>query len=213
MSMLRYSVSISLDGFVAGANQGPDHPLGDGGERLHQWMRGLAVWRQQAGLEGGETNASTAVLEEEDRNIGAIIMGRNMFGGTGDWGDGSWRGWWGANPPFHMPVFVVTHHARPVLVMDGGTTFTFVEGGILAALDLAREAAHGADVALSGGAGTAKQYLVAGLVDEVALHLVPTFLGEGVRLFDDPRLRDVSFEILRVVAAPDVTHLTYRVGS
>ena len=210
MSELRYSVSISLDGFVAGPDQGPDHPLGAGGERLHHWMRELALWRAQAGLDGGQTNASTAVLEGEDRNIGAIIMGRHMFGGTGPWGVPPWNGWWGDNPPFHMPVFVLTHYPRPPLELDGGTTFTFVEGGIRRALDLARHAAEGADVALSGGGTTATQYLGAGLVDQMQLHLVPTLLGGGVRLFDDPRLSELDLETTAVIEAPGVIHLTYR---
>jgi dihydrofolate reductase len=204
---------MSLDGFVAGLHQGPDHPLGVGGERLHEWMRALAVWRHEVGLEGGETNASTAVIEEDDRNVGAIIMGRNMFGGgTGPWEDPPWNGWWGENPPFHLPVFVLTHHERDVLEMEGGTTFTFVSEGIDLALELARQAAQGADVAISGGAGTAKQYLAAGLLDEVMIHLVPTFLGEGVALFDDRQLREIAVEQVNVAPAPGVLHVTYRIA-
>jgi dihydrofolate reductase len=211
MSKLAYSVSMSLDGFVAGLDQSVDHPLGVGGERLHAWMRALAAWRDHAGLDGGETNASTAVLEEED-NDGAVIMGRNMFGGgPGPWGRNAWTGWWGDNPPFHLPVFVLTHYERAPLLMEGGTTFTFVTGGPHEALELARRAAGGRNIAVSGGGRTAKQYLAAGLLDEVDIHLVPTCLGAGVRFFDDPRLATVMFEQTRVIEAPGVTHLRYRI--
>lgn len=211
MSKLVYAVSMSLDGFVAGPDQSVDHPLGVGGERLHAWMRALAAWRDQTGLEGGEINASTAVLEEDD-NAGAIIMGRNMFGGgPGAWGQNAWTGWWGENPPFHLPVFVLTHYERAPLQMDGGTTFTFVTGGPHAALELAHRAAGGKDIAVSGGGSTAQQYLAAGLLDELDIHLAPTCLGVGVRLFDDPRLTAVTFEQTRVIEAPGVTHLRYRI--
>ncbi|HEY3766777.1 MAG TPA: dihydrofolate reductase family protein [Gaiellales bacterium] len=208
---LRYSTSMSLDGYVAGPDQSTAHPLGVGGERLHEWMRVLAVWRRHAGLEGGVVNASTAVFEQGDDDVGATIMGRKMFGGgPGPWGEDPWRGWWGDDPPFHMPVFVLTHHPRPPLRCEGGTTFTFVTDGPQTALDLAREAAGGRSVAVSGGAGVAKQYLAAGLVSEIMIHLVATFLGAGVRLFDDPGLAGVSLEQVRVVEAPGVTHITYR---
>ncbi len=210
MSTLRYSTSMSLDGFVAGPDQSPQNPLGLGGARLHVWMRELAAWRRDAGLEGGVVNASTAVYEEDDA-AGAIIMGRNMFGGgPGPWGDDPWSGWWGDDPPFHLPVFVLTHHAREPLECLGGTTFIFVTGGPAAALEAARGAAGSASVAIAGGAGTARQYLAAGLVDEVTIHLVAAFLGAGVRLFDEPALTDVGLEQVGVVDAPGVTHLTYR---
>jgi dihydrofolate reductase len=211
MSELRYSASMSLDGFVAGPNQGVEHPLGEGGELLHAWMRELAAWRSAAGLEGGTVNASTAVIDEDDDNLGAIVMGRNMFGGgPGPWGDDPWRGWWGDNPPFHMPVAVLTHHPREPLEMQGGTTFTFVTEGPAAALAHARRVADGRDVAVSGGAGVAKQYLGAGLVDSFEIHLVPVLLGGGVRLFDDRRSAGAQFEQTRVIEAPGVTHITYR---
>jgi dihydrofolate reductase len=203
---------MSLDGFVAGPDQSREHPLGVGGERLHGWMRELAAWRRDAGREGGEANASTAVYEEGDHNLGAIIMGRNMFGGgPGPWGDDPWRGWWGDDPPFHLPVFVLTHHPREPLVLQGGTSFTFVCDGIAAALALARDAADGRDAAVSGGAGIAKQYLAAGLIDEIQIHLVPVLLGAGVRLFDTPPAAVTTLEQVQVVEAPGVTHLTYRV--
>jgi dihydrofolate reductase len=210
--MLSYSVSVSLDGFVAGRDQGPKHPLGVGGELLHGWMRELAVWRKSAGLKGGVTNASTKVIVEEDHDLGAILMGRNMFGGgPGPWAAPAWNGWWGEDPPFHVPVFVLTHHPRERLVCEGGTTFHFVTKGIPTALRLAKTAAKGRNVAISGGAGVARQCIEAGLVDEILIHLVPVFLGEGVRLFDSGSLTKVRLRQAKVVPAPGVTHLTYRV--
>jgi dihydrofolate reductase len=211
MSRLLYSASISLDGYVAGPDQSVDHPLGLGGERLHAWLRELAAWRKEHGDEGGETNASTEVYEEHADRIGAIVMGRNMFGGgPGPWSEPAWQGWWGDEPPFHMPVFVLTHHAREPLELTG-TTFTFVTDGPEGALALARDAAAGGDVAIGGGGSVAQQYLAAGLVDELTLHLVPTLLGSGVRLFDG--LPQLALEQTRAVEAPGVTHLTYRVRS
>ncbi|MGH9020768.1 MAG: dihydrofolate reductase family protein [Acidimicrobiales bacterium] len=211
MTKLTYSTSISLDGFVAGANQDRDHPLGVNGERLHEWMRDLAAWRRDAGESGGAVNASTDVYER-DGNEGALVMGRNMFGGgTREW-DESWIGWWGANPPFHLPVFVVTHYERPPLVLDGGTTFTFVTGGVARALELARDAADGRNVAVAGGAGVAKQFLAAGLVDELLLHVVATFLGDGVRLFDGDAFAAIEATQEWAVDAPGVTHVLYRLS-
>jgi dihydrofolate reductase len=208
MSRLRYSTSISLDGYVAGPDQSVDRPLGVGGERLHIWVRELAAWRSDHGDEGGETNASTEVYEEGGENVGAVIMGRNMFGGgPGPWGEPAWQGWWGDDPPFRLPVFVLTHHARDPLTLTD-TTFTFVTGGIHEALELAQEAAGGRDVAIGGGGSVAQQYLAAGLLDEVTLHLVPTLLGAGVRLFDG--VTPVALEQTRAVEAPGVVHLTYR---
>ena len=202
---------MSLDGFVAGQDQSLENPLGVGGHLLHDWMRAMAAWRRDAGLQGGEVNASTAVYEQDD-NAGAVIMGRNMFGGgTGPWGDDPWQGWWGDDPPFHLPVFVLTHHDRDPLELAGGTSFTFVSGGIDTALRLARQAANGRDVSISGGASVAKQYLAAGLVDEMEIHLVPVLLGAGVRLFDDPAASAIALEQVRVIEAPGVTHLTYRI--
>ena len=201
---------MSLDGFIAGPEQSVDNPLGIGGERLHDWVVPLAVWRAQHGLQGGEINVSTPVLEEEVVNIGATVMGRNMFGGhPGPWDAAKpWNGWWGRNPPFHHPVFVLTHHARDPLVLDGGTTFTFVTDGAVAALERARAAAGGKDVALAGGANVARQYLAAGLVDEMEIHMVPTLLGSGERLFDG--LDDLrGLQLVRTVAAPNVTHLKF----
>ncbi len=186
MTRLRFRISMSLDGYVAGLNQSLEHPLGIGGDRLHEWVIQLAEWRAPHGLEGGQVNESSAVVREENANIGATIMGRNMFGGyPGAWDESKpWSGWWGENPPFHHPVFVLTHYAREPLVLEGGTTFTFVTEGIQVALEQARRAAGGRDVALAGGAKASQQYLAAGLVDEMELHLVPTLLDRGERLFE-----------------------------
>ena len=201
---------MSLDGFVAGPNQSPQEPLGIGGEALHEWVFPLEAWRRPHGMEGGEVNESTPVMEEELAGIGATIMGRNMFGGgPGPWSTTEpWNGWWGRTPPFHHPVFVLTHHAREPLVMEGGTSFTFVTDGIESALDQARRAARGKDVALAGGARAAQQYLSAGLVDEMSLHVAPTLLGGGERLFDG--VHDLHGLVLaRTVAAPNVVHLKF----
>jgi dihydrofolate reductase len=210
VSKLRFRISISLDGFVAGAEQSTTNPLGIGGEDLHQWVVRLATWRAAHGLEGGEANVSSTVMEESLANIGATIMGRNMFGGhPGPWnGAQPWTGWWGKNPPFHHPVFVLTHHARAPLALEGGTTFTFVTDGIGSALSQAREAAGGKDVALAGGASAAQQYLRAGLVDEMELHLVPILLGSGERLFDGVTSLD-GLRQVRTIPAPGVTHLKF----
>lgn len=212
MAKVVYAVSMSLDGFVAGPNQSPETPLGEGGTKLHEWMLALSSWREQAGLNGGETNASSALFEEA--NEGAIIMGRNMFGGgPGPWGDDPWTGWWGEDPPFHMPVFVLTHYPRPTLVARGGTTFTFVTDGIESALRQARQAAGARDVSVSGGGHVAAQYLAAGLIDELQLSLVPVLLGDGVRLFDLARGSPVKLQQVRVLEAPGVTHITYRASA
>ena len=210
MANLRLRISMSLDGFVAGANQSVQEPLGVGGERLHEWVTSLATWRRAHGMEGGDVNESTRVLEQEIANIGATIMGRNMFGGhPGAWSATEpWKGWWGRNPPFHHPVFVLTHHAREPLVMEGGTTFTFVTDGIESALEQARRAAGEKDIALSGGAKAAQQYLKAGLVDEMQLHMSPVLLGAGERLFDG--LSDLhGLVLVETLAVPNVVHLKF----
>jgi dihydrofolate reductase len=211
MSKVRAHISVSADGYGAGPNQSLENPLGEGGESLHDWVIALEAWRKPHGREGGEVNASTQVVEESLENVGASIMGRGMFGGgPGPWGDDPWPGWWGDEPPFHMPVFVLTHHEREPLTLSD-TTFTFVTDGIEATLGLAREAAAGKDVMVSGGADTINQYLAAGLVDELDLHVVPLLLGGGARLFDGlgPNVR---LDQVRVVEAPGVTHVKYRVG-
>src|SRR5687767_1009616 len=201
---------MSLDGFVAGPNQSVKEPLGVGGEQLHEWAISLAEWRAEHGREGGEVNASSAIMKESLENIGATIMGRNMFGGhPGPWDSAKlWKGWWGKNPPFHHPVFVLTHHAREPLELEG-TTFTFVTDGIESALAKARAAAGGRDVALAGGAQAAQQYLKAGLVDEMEIHLVPTLLGDGERLFEGVGDDLHGLELVRTVATRDVVHLKF----
>ena len=211
MSKLRFRISISLDGFTSGPNQSTENPLGVGGMHLHDWVFPLAAWREPHGLPGGEVNESSRVIEESLLNIGATIMGRNMFGGhPGGWDhEKPWNGWWGNDPPFHHPVFVLTHHPREPLVLDGGTTFHFVTTGIEAALDEARRAAGGKDVALAGGASAARQYLIAGLVDEMELSLSPILLGGGERLFDGVGDDLHGLALVRTVAAPNVTHLKF----
>lgn len=211
MPKLRLGITMSLDGFVAGPRQSVDHPLGIGGERLHEWAFELAVFRAMHGWEGGTVNASTPVVEEWLANTGATVMGRNMFGGhPGPWdAKNPWNGWWGTNPPFHQPVFVLTHYARPPLELEGGTTFTFVTDSIEAALEQARRAAKGKDVSLSGGANAARQYLVAGLVDEMEISIALTLLGDGERLFDGVGDDLHGLEFVRAVSTPKVTHLKF----
>ena len=216
MGKLRFDISTSLDGFIAGPNMTPRQGLGEGGEQLHRWVFRLRSWREPHGLEGGETGRDNEVLEESQRNLGAVVMGRRMFGGGdgpwGDpaWGDKPWEGWWGDEPPFHMPVFVLTHHPREPLT-KADTTFTFVTDGIESALEQARAAAGDRDVLVGGGASVAQQYLAAGLLDEFQIHLVPVLLGRGVRLFDNLPIDDIELECTRAIESPIVTHLRYRV--
>jgi dihydrofolate reductase len=208
MSKVTCHISVSLDGYVAGPNQRVDEPLGDGGERLHEWAFATDSWREQHGRSGGERNADAEVIEEAVANVGALIMGRKMFGGgPGPW-DESWRGWWGDEPPFHVPVFVLTHHPREPLGMQGGTTFHFVTDGIEAALEQARAAAGDKDVTIAGGAQAVQQYIAAGLLDELYLHIVPVILGGGERLLEN--VGDPKIEPLGVVESPAVTHVKYR---
>jgi dihydrofolate reductase len=211
MGNFRFQLSISADGYAAGPNQSEKEPLGVGGEELHNWMTSLEVWRKAHGEEGGEVNASTPVAEELEGNYGAVVMGRNMFGpiGGGDWGDESWTGWWGDNPPYHTPVFVLTHHPREPVEMEGDTTFHFVTDGIESALEQAREAAGDQNVLLAGGASVAQQYLAAGLIDVFEVSVSPIILGAGERLLDN--VRDLKLEQLRAIEAPGVTHIKYRV--
>ncbi len=209
MSRVRANIAVSADGYVAGPNQSLENPLGEGGTRLHDWAFELRAWREPHGIEGGVVNASSAVVEAMTANVGAEIMGRGKFGGgPGSW-DGAWQGWWGDDPPFHMPVFVVTHHERAPLTLSD-TTFTFVTTGIEDALAQARAAAGDKDVLVGGGADVIDQFLAAGLVDELVLHLVPLVLGGGARLFAGVG-PDIALEQIRVVEAPGVTHLTYAV--
>jgi dihydrofolate reductase len=209
MSKVSCQISISLDGYAAGPNQTLDDPIGEGGMRLHQWALATDAWNEQHGLEGGGKTADSEVAAKMMDGIGAFIMGRNMFSaGRGDW-DLSWKGWWGDDPPFHAPVYVLTHHEREPLEMEGGTTFHFVTDGIEAALEQARAAAGDDDVAIAGGASTVNQYLAAGLLDQLYLHIVPVLLGGGARLLEGAG--DPTLEPVEVVASPGVTHINYRI--
>jgi dihydrofolate reductase len=211
MSKVRAEISISLDGYGAGPSETQENPLGEGGEELHEWVVGLKAWRASHGMEGGEVNASSEIFEEVRDNVGAEIMGRGKFGPPegGPWDDEPWTGWWGEDPPFHMPVFVLTHHEREPLTL-ADTTFTFVTDGIESALAQATDAAGGNDVFLGGGPDSINQYLAAGLVDEIHLHVAPILLGGGKRLFEGVG-PDLRLEELRAVEAPGVAHLDYRV--
>lgn len=212
MSKLRLSITMSLDGYAAGPEQSEENPLGIGGMELHEWFFPLKEFREMHGGEGGEVNASSAVVKERRAGIGATIMGRNMFGGgPGPWGDDPWRGWWGDDPPYHHPVFVLTSYPREPLEMNGGTTFHFVTSGIESALAQAREAAQGQDIWLAGGASVVNQYLGARLVDEIDLSIAPVILGSGARLFDGLKRGALTLDQVRAVAAPGVTHIKYRV--
>jgi dihydrofolate reductase len=210
MPRLTFDISISLDGFIAGPNPRLEAPLGDGGERLHEWVFGLAAWREAHGYEGGDAGADSEVVAESLAGVGSYLMGRSMFGGgDGPWGEEPWEGWWGDEPPFGLPVFVLTHHAREPLV-KGRTTFTFVTDGVESALEQARAAAGDGDVRIAGGGSIAQQYLDRGLLDDFQVHVVPLLLGGGTRLFE--RLdRLVELEPTRVIASPGVTHITYGV--
>ena len=211
MSKLRLKITMSLDGYVAGPEQSVENPLGIGGLQLHKWAFELEFFCRMHGMEGGAVNESTAVMEESIANIGATIMGRNMFGGhPGDWDAiNPWHGWWGSNPPYHHPVFVLTHHPREPLVCEGGTTFNFITTGIEDALAQARQAANGQDISLAGGAQAAQQYLAAGLVDEMEINLAPVLLGSGERLFDHIGDGTQGMELVRTIAAPNVTHYKF----
>jgi dihydrofolate reductase len=211
---LTLDITMSLDGFVAGPNASLEDPLGEGGERLHEWAFAAQSWREQHGRSGGEDSEDSRIIEEAIKATGAVIMGRKMFsGGEGPWEDDpNADGWWGDDPPFHVPVFVLTHHAREPKPMEGGTTFNFVAEGIESALEQGRAAAGEKNVAIAGGANVAQQYLKAGLLDEMQIHVAPMLLGGGVRLFEDhagAKLPEV--EATRVAESPAVTHLTYRI--
>jgi dihydrofolate reductase len=209
MTRLLLDITMSLDGFVAGPNQTLEQPLGEGGEQLHEWLFRLASFRARHGLSGGEENADSGAYAWQS-GAGAVVMGRRMFsGGAGPWeNDPNADGWWGEEPPFRVPVFVLTNHSRGTVEMQGGTSFTFVTDGIEAALEQAREAAGARHVQLAGGANVVQQYLHAGLVDELRIHIAPLFLGGGVRLFGD---RGPGLELLEVIDSPSATHLRYRV--
>lgn len=200
MGKVVFDISVSLDGFVAGPDDGPELGLGVGGERLHEWVVELKSWREPHGLEGGETNASSEVMEGMS-GAGAVVVGKRMFDNAHGWGD---------EPPFHKPVFVLTHTAREPLTKSD-TTFTFVTDGIESAVEQAKAAAGDKDVSIGGGASTAQQALKAGLLDEVQLTFAPVLLGGGVRLFDGLGPDDVELEVIRVVEGPKATHVKYRV--
>lgn len=206
------SFSISLDGFGAGPNQDIDNPLGVGGADLHQWVFPTrTLQRVLFGAEGGTTGIDDDFAARGFANIGAWILGRNMFGPMrGPWPDLNWKGWWGDNPPYHVPVFILTHHARPSIEMEGNTTFHFVTGGIHEALDRARQAAHGKDVRIGGGPATIRQYLRAGLIDELHLAIAPVLLGSGERLFDAVDARALGYECVEFVGTEKATHVVLR---
>ena len=209
MSRVTCQISISLDGFVAGPNQSLENPLGEGGLSLHEWAFATASWREQQGQTGGARNADSKVIDDVVQNIGAYVMGRKMFGGgDGPW-DQDWKGWWGDDPPYHVPVFVLTHHARDPLPMQGGTTFNFVTTGIRSALDQARSAAGGKDIVIAGGAHTVQQFMAAGMLDELYLHIVPIVLKDGERLLEN--VGDPTLQPVKVIASPAVTHVKYRI--
>ena len=213
MGKVSAEISMSLDGFIAGPNNTRENPLGDGGERLHEWVTELASWREQHGLDGGKTNRDSEIMQESFENVGAVVMGRGMFSNEdGPWGDTPFEGHWGDTPPFRVPVFVLTHHPRNQLVKEGGTTFTFVTDGIESAHEQARAAAGNQDISVAGGADTIQQFISAGLLDELEAHLVPILLDDGVRLFDNIDKEHIELEPSEVIDSPTVTHLKYRVA-
>lgn len=203
MGKVAVDLSMSLDGFIAGPNDGPENGLGDGGERLHEWLYDLSSWRERHSLAGGQANRDAEILDEAFKNTGAIVMGRRMF----DLAEAPW----GDNPPFHMPVFVVTHRAREKVVKQGGTTFTFVTDGIESALERAKAISGDKDISVAGGANVLQQYLKAGLLDEIQIHLIPILLGDGRRLFDQLDTQQIELETTRVIESPGVTHLRFRI--
>jgi dihydrofolate reductase len=215
MSKLKVQAfSLSIDGFGAGPNQSLENPLGAGGETLHEWFRPTHTFQQMLGNgRGGETGADDDFAKRSFVNIGAWILGRNMFGPVrGPWPDDNWKGWWGDNPPYHVPVFVLTHHARAPITMQGGTTFHFVTGGIHEALSRARAAAHGQDVRVGGGVATVRQYLQAGLIDEMHLALSPTLLGQGEALLAGIDLTQLGFKCTQHVGTPHAQHVVLTKG-
>jgi dihydrofolate reductase len=209
MSRLRVQAfSVSIDGFGAGPNQDIDNPIGVGGLKMMDWARSTRTFQQMHGQQGGTVGVDDDFVARSFADIGAWILGRNMFGPIrGPWRDDAWKGWWGANPPYHTPVFVLTHHARASLTMEGGTTFHFVTDGIHAALERAREAAGLKDVRLGGGVATIRQYLRAGLIDELHLAIAPELLGTGEHLLGGIDLRSLGYRITKHVPTEPVTHL------
>jgi dihydrofolate reductase len=212
MSRVRVAAfSVSLDGFGAGPHQDLENPLGTGGLELHKWALATDVFQKMHGGGTGATGVDNEFARESFENVGAWILGRNMFGPVrGPWKDDTWKGWWGDNPPYHSRVFVLTHHARAPLEMQGGTTFFFVTGGIETALDQARRAANGRDVRIGGGVSVIRQYLTAGLIDEMHLAFAPVVLGEGEHLFSGLNLRKLGFVVRRTAAGESATHAVLR---
>jgi dihydrofolate reductase len=208
MSILRFNITMSLDGYVAGPNQSVEHPLGEGGEKLHEWAFASRAFRKMLEMDGGEAGPDDAIIDETFRNLGATIMGRNMFGPIrGPWPDESWKGWWGPNPPYHVPVFVLTHHARPPIEMEGGTVFHFVTDGIESALARAKQVAGARDIRIGGGASVIRQYLQARLIDEVRLAVAPVFVGAGENLFSGLNLPDLGYACVESTAGANATHV------
>ena len=212
MSKLKLNITMSIDGFVAGPNQSLEDPLGIGGMQLHEWVLRLEAWRSAHGLPGGEVDVDSELVSESTGSSGAVVMGRRMYsGGSGPWEDDpNAGGWWGDEPPFHTPVFVVTHHPREQREMQGGTTFTFVTDGIESAVQQARAAAGDQDVLVAGGGSVVQQCLAAGVLDEIQVHVAPVLLGSGVRLFEDAS--PAGLEITRVVDGPLATHIRYQIA-
>jgi dihydrofolate reductase len=201
--------SVSLDGYGAGPEQSLENPLGQNGMKLHQWAFKTRTFKQMFGQDGGDTDVDDEFAARGFVNLGAWIMGRNMFGPIrGEWPDESWKGWWGANPPYHVPVFVLSHHARAPLAMEGGTTFHFVTDGIHSALAQARDAAGGKDIRIGGGVSTVRQYLSAGLIDEMHLAMAPVLLGAGENLFAGLDLPALGYVCTERVSTPAAAHLT-----
>jgi dihydrofolate reductase len=207
------SFSVSIDGYGAGPRQGVQNPLGVRGLELHNWFFPTNAFKQMTGKNGGTTGVDNDMAARSLENVGAWILGRNMFGPVrGPWPDDSWKGWWGEEPPYHTPVFVLTHHARAPLEMNGGTTFYFVTDGVESALKQAREAANSKDVRIGGGVATIRQYLVAGAIDEMHLAVSPVLLGEGENLFADINLHEMGFKVERTVAGENATHVVLNKG-
>ncbi|MES2024405.1 MAG: dihydrofolate reductase family protein [Pseudomonadota bacterium] len=205
------SFTISIDGYGAGPDQDINNPLGVGGTDLHQWFIPTRTFQRIHGVGDGTTGVDDDFAARGFKNVGAWILGRNMFGPIrGPWPDMNWKGWWGNNPPYHVPVFILTHHARPSIQMEGGTTFHFVTGGIHEALDRAREAANGMDVRIGGGANVIRQYLQEALIDELHIAISPILLGRGERLFDGADLRVLGYECVEFVGPEKATHVVLR---